>query len=129
MIYLDNAATSWPKPESVYLAMDKFLREQGGNPGLGGHSMAMAARKVIEATRWLAACFFGAPEARQIIFTLNCTDALNLGLKGLLQPGDHVITDTIGHNSLARPLHKLERQGMISVTRLSPALEAGVVTA
>lgn len=128
MIYLDNAATSWPKPESVYLAMDRFLREQGGNPGRGGHSMAMAARQEIETTRRLAARFFGVPEFKRIVFTLNCTDAINLGLKGLLKPGDHVITDAIGHNSLSRPLHKLENRGIISVTRISPDVEIGVVT-
>ncbi len=95
MIYLDNAATSWPKPESVYQTMDEFLRSEGGNPGRGGHSMALAASKIIEETRMLVARLINAPEKKQVIFTLNCTDALNLGLKGLLRPGDHVITSCI----------------------------------
>lgn len=128
MIYLDNAATSWPKPESVYQAMDTFLREKGGNPGRSSHSLAVAAREVVEETRRLVVHLINAPEEKRIIFTLNCTDALNLGLKGLLRPGDHVITDSIGHNSLIRPLRKLEQQG-VKVTRLSPSQEFGVVSA
>jgi len=128
MIYLDNAATSWPKPESVYQTMDEFLRTKGGNPGRGSHSLAVAARETVEETRMLVARLINAPEMERVIFTLNCTDALNLGLKGLLRPGDHVITSCIGHNSLVRPLRKLEQQG-IKITRLPPSLEAGVVSA
>ncbi len=127
MIYLDNAATSWPKPESVYQTMDRFLRERGGNPGRGSHSLAVAATKVVEETRLLVARLINAPEMERVIFTLNCTDALNLGLKGLLRPGHHVITSSIGHNSLVRPLKKLEQQG-VRVTRLRPSPEAGVVS-
>ena len=119
MIYLDNAATSWPKPETVYQTMDAFLREKGANPGRSGHSMAVAAEKVVEEARVLLAGLFNAPDEKDIIFTLNCTDSLNLALKGLLRPGDHVITDSIGHNSLVRPLKRLEREG-IAVTRLPP---------
>ncbi len=128
MIYLDNAATSWPKPESVYQTMDEFLREKGGNPGRGSHSMAVAARETVEQTRMLVARLINAPEMERVIFTFNCTDALNLGLKGLLRPGDHVITSCIGHNSLVRPLRKLEQKG-VKVTRLPPSPEAGVVSA
>ena len=85
MIYLDNAGTSWPKPESVYQTMDRFLREKGGNPGRGGHSMAVAAGEVIEETRMLVARFINAPDIKRITFTLNCTVALNLALKGLAE--------------------------------------------
>lgn len=127
MIYLDNAATSWPKPESVYQTMDDFLRKKGGNPGRGSHSMAVAAREVVEETRTLVARLINAPEIERVIFTLNCTEALNLGLKGLIRPGDHVITSCIGHNSLARPLRRLEMRG-VRVTRLSPTPETGVVS-
>jgi selenocysteine lyase/cysteine desulfurase len=81
MIYLDNAATSWPKPGSVYQTMDEFLRQKGGNPGRGSHSLAVAARQTVEETRMLVARFINAPEIEQVIFTLNCTDSLNLGLK------------------------------------------------
>jgi len=128
MIYLDNAATSWPKPEIVYQTIDEFLRTKGGNPGRGSHSLAVTAREVVEETRLLVARFINAPEKERIIFTLNCTDALNLGLKGLLKPGDHVITSCIGHNSVVRPLRKLEQQG-VKITRLPPSAEAGVVSA
>jgi cysteine desulfurase family protein len=127
MIYLDDAATSWPKPETVYVAMDKFLREKGGNPGRGSHSLAVAARTVIDETRLLLARFFHAPEVERIIFTLNCTDSINLGLKGLLKPGDHVITSSLEHNSVIRPLNKLEKQG-IKVTRLPVSPETGTVS-
>ena len=127
MIYLDNAATSWPKPEIVYKTMDAFLRTKGGNPGRGSNSMALAARETVEETRRLIARLINVSETNRVIFTLNCTDALNLGLKGLLKPGDHVVTDCIGHNSLVRPLRKLERQG-VKVTRLPPSPERGVVS-
>lgn len=127
MIYLDNAATSWPKPEAVYRTMDTFLREKGANPGRSGHDMAVAAEKVLEETRVLLARLLNAPDEKDIIFTLNCTDALNLSLKGLLKPGDHVITSSISHNSLTRPLRKLEHEG-VRVTRLLPCSEEGFVS-
>jgi cysteine desulfurase family protein len=127
MIYLDNAATSWPKPEAVYRTMDDFLRNKGGNPGRGSHSLALAAHETIEETRRLLARLFNAPDLKRIVFTMNCTDALNLALKGLLKPGDHVITDRLSHNSLVRPLHKLETAG-IKVTRLPPSLDSGAVS-
>jgi len=117
MIYLDNAATSWPKPESVYQTMNEFLRSKGGNPGRGGHSLALAASKMIEETRLLIARLINAPEKDRVIFTINCTDSLNLGLKGLLKRGDQVITSCIEHNSMVRPLRKLEQQG-VKVVRL-----------
>jgi cysteine desulfurase family protein len=126
VIYLDNAATSWPKPEAVYLAMDEFLRTGAGNPGRGGHSLAVAAEKVIAETRVLVARLINSPEVKRVIFAQNCTDALNLGLKGLLQAGDHVITSRIGHNSVARPLSKLESRG-VGVTRLPCDPETGVL--
>lgn len=128
MIYLDNAATSWPKPESVYQTMDQFLRTKGGNPGRGSHSMAVAAGEAVKETRMLVARLINAVEINRVIFTLNCTDALNMGLKGLLRPGDHVITSCVGHNSLVRPLRKLERQG-VRITRLPPSVKLGVVSA
>ena len=127
MIYLDNAATSWPKPEIVYKTMDAFLRTKGGNPGRGSNSMALAARETVEETRRLVARLINVSETNRVIFTLNCTDALNLGLKGFLKPGDHVVTDCIGHNSLVRPLRKLERQG-VKVTGLPPSPDRGVVS-
>jgi cysteine desulfurase family protein len=127
MIYLDNAATSWPKPEIVYKTMDEFLRTKGGNPGRGSHSMALAARQTVDETRMLVARFINASEINRVIFTLNCTDALNLGLKGLLKPGDHVVTSCIGHNSVVRPLRKLESLG-VKVTWVPSSPDSGVLS-
>jgi len=90
--------------------------------------MAVAAREVVEETRMLVAKLINVLETNRVIFTLNCTDSLNLGLKGLLRPGDHVITSSIEHNSVVRPLRKLERQG-VKVTRLPPSAKTGVVSA
>ena len=125
MIYLDNAATSWPKPESVYREMDRFYREFGANPGRSGHRMAVAAERKIEETRHLLAKLFNAPAPSRIIFTLNATDALNMAIKGALRPGDHVMTTLIEHNSVSRPLMGLERSG-VSVTRVAPNAEGFV---
>src|SRR3990172_7826277 len=127
MIYLENAATSWPKPESVYLAMDEFLRQSGGNPGRGGHSMALAASRIVDDARLLMARLINAPDKDRVIFTLNCTDSLNMGLKGLLKPGDHVITSSLEHNSVVRPLRKLEKQG-VKVSWLFPRSGDGFVS-
>jgi cysteine desulfurase family protein len=126
MIYLDNAATSWPKPEIVYTTMDKFLREKGGNPGHGSHSLAMAATQVVNEARLATARFIGAPETERVIFTLNCTDSLNMAVKGLLKSGDEVITSTLEHNALLRPLRKLENSG-VKVTWLKPRKAGGSV--
>jgi cysteine desulfurase family protein len=128
MIYLDNAATSWPKPEIVYKTLSTFLREKGGNPGRASHSMAIAAGKVVEETRLSLTRLINAPDKDRMIFTLNCTESINLGLKGLLKPGDHIITDRIGHNSISRPLSKLEKQG-VKITRIGPSSTDGVVSA
>jgi len=127
LIYLDNAATSWPKPEETLEAMDLFLRYKGGNPGRGGHSMALEAEKTVEETRLPIARLFNIPDKERVIFTLNCTDALNIGLKGFLKPGQHVLTDCIGHNSMVRPLRKLESQG-VKVTKIKPSAEDGALT-
>ena len=126
MIYLDNAATTWPKPEIVYRTMDTFMRNSGGNPGRGGHSMAEAASKVVDDTRLLLARLINAPDTHRVIFTFNCTDSLNTGLKGLLKPGDHVITSAVEHNSVIRPLERLRYQG-IGITRVNTDPEHGYV--
>ena len=118
MIYLDHAATSFPKPEAVYRAMDAFARASGANPGRGGHRRALEAQAMLDETRRLAARLFGAPRPERVVFTLNATDALNLALKGALRPGDHVITSVLEHNSVSRPLARLEREGLITVTLL-----------
>lgn len=125
MIYLDNAATTWPKPESVYLAVDRAMREWGGNPGRSGHQMSLLAGKVLEETRLLLARLFHAPEPDRIIFTLNATEAINLGLKGILQPGDHVITGSMEHNAVARPVETLKAKG-IEVTKVTTSPISGI---
>ena len=96
-------------------------------PAEGSHSLAAAANEVIRETRLLIGRLINTPNTYRISFTLNCTDSLNIGLKGLLKPGDHVITDSIGHNSVLRPLKKLEKQG-VAVTMLRPSVETGSVS-
>jgi cysteine desulfurase family protein len=118
MIYLDNAATSWPKPEEVYREMDRFLREVGANPGRGAHRRAVEAEGLIERTRRDLAALLGASPER-IAFGLNATDGLNMALKGFLRPGDHVVTSDLEHNSITRPLTAMERKGTIRVTRVA----------
>jgi cysteine desulfurase family protein len=108
--------------------VDRFLREKGGNPGHGSHSLASAAKQAIDETRLLVVRFINASEMQRVIFTLNCTHSLNLGLKGLLKPGDHVISGSIEHNAVARPLHKLETRG-IGVTRVPLSPDSGITSA
>jgi cysteine desulfurase / selenocysteine lyase len=128
MIYLDNAATSWPKPEIVYQTVDKFMREKGGNPGHGSHSLAEAAKRTIEDTRTLVARFINATERDRVVFTLNCTQSINIGLKGLLKRGDHVITSSLEHNAVMRPLWKLEQNG-IKITQIPISPTTGITSA
>lgn len=111
MIYLDNAATTYPKPESVYHEAERVMRECGGNPGRGGHSLALAAaEEVYRCREAVAELFDGDPE--RVVFTSNATHALNLVLKGILRSGDHVLTSALAHNSVRRPLHDLEKLGV-----------------
>jgi aspartate aminotransferase-like enzyme len=119
MIYLDNAATSFPKPESVYKAMDRFAREDMANPGRAGHKMALAAERVLDDCRHRLNQLFKGSAPERFIFTLNCTDALNMAFKGLLNEGDHVITTDLEHNSVSRPLRIMELAGKISVTKIN----------
>ena len=125
MIYLDNAATSWPKPEQVYQAADRVFRLDSGNPGRSGHKLSLAALRHIENTRLLAARLFNAPNPSSIVFTMNTTDALNLALKGMLAPGDHVITSSMEHNSVARPLEALKNRG-VEYTKVKTSPLTGV---
>jgi cysteine desulfurase family protein len=125
-IYLDNAATSFPKPESVYRAMDAFARQSLANPGRAGHKMALAAERALDDGRHLLNQFFHGKEPERWVFTLNGTDALNMAFKGVLNDGDHVITTDLEHNSVSRPLRALELAGRITLTRL-PAGRDGVI--
>ncbi len=119
MPYLDHAATSFPKPEAVVTAMTRFLRSAAGNPGRGGHRLAAAAAAVVDEVRLRLAHFIGAPDATGLLFAASCTEAINLALKGLLRPGDHVVTDAGQHNALARPLFRLEAADETE-TRIAP---------
>ena len=112
MIYLDHAATSWPKPPQVLQAMSDYLTTAGGNPGRSGHRLSIAAARYVYDTRDALAELFHVPDPLCIVFTLNVTHALNLALRGLVHPGDHVVTTSIEHNSVMRPLRELERQGV-----------------
>src|SRR3989449_7918756 len=118
MIYLDNAATSFPKPEAVYQALDRFARTDLANPGRAGHKMALAAERALDDCRHLLNQFFHGEGPERFIFTLNCTDALNMAFKGVLKEGDHVITSDLEHNSVSRPLRALELAGKIGLTRI-----------
>src|SRR6267142_1295661 len=119
LIYLDNAATSFPKPESVYQALDRFARHSLANPGRAGHKMALAAERALDDGRHLLNQFFHGEGPERFVFTLNCTDALNMAFKGVLKKGDHVVTTDLEHNSVSRPLRAMELAGKISLTRIA----------
>jgi len=112
MIYFDNAATSWPKPPSVAVAIQAQMAGAGGNPGRSGHRLSIAAARVIEETREALAGLFHAADPSRIAFAANATHALNAALYGLLEPGDRVVTTSMEHNSVMRPLRHLETQGV-----------------
>jgi cysteine desulfurase / selenocysteine lyase len=106
-IYLDNAATSWPKPEAVYRAVDEYQRQNGAAAGRGVYHAARNVERTVAQCRKRLADLLGASNPQQIIFTLNGTDSLNLALHGMLRPGDHVVSSVCEHNSVLRPLHAL----------------------
>jgi len=107
MIYLDHAATSWPKPAEVPAAMHDFLVHAGGNPGRSGHRLSIEAGRTVYDAREAVAELFNAPDPLRVIFTLNATHAINLALHGLLRPGDRVVTSGIEHNAVMRPLRAM----------------------
>lgn len=111
-IYLDNAATSFPKPEVVYGAVDRTQRNVGANPGRGGHRLALDAGRIVFETREALGEFFHIRDASRIAFTANATEAINIALFGLLQPGDRVVTSSMEHNAVTRPLRALEDRGV-----------------
>jgi len=112
MIYFDNAATSFPKPECVYKAVDKCMREYCANPGRSGHRLSLEAGRILLEARELFSELINSKKSDNVIFSLNATDAINVALKGLLKSGDHVITTSMEHNSVLRPLKTLEKQGV-----------------
>lgn len=112
MIYLDNGATSFPKPHEVYDFMDKFYRSYGVNPGRSGFDLCLEAGSLVDETRKLMCEFLGGTDPNRLTFGYNSTDCLNLAIFGLIQPGDHVITTHLEHNATLRPLWKLEQEGV-----------------
>src|SRR5690606_33642183 len=127
MIYLDNAATSFPKPPQVAEAMARFLAEDAANPGRAGHRMAVRAEHMLDEVRLKLARLVNADDPRRMIFTLNCTDALNIAIKGVLSgPGGHVVTTVLEHNSVSRPLQALADAGHIELTRVGCGAEGFV---
>lgn len=116
MIYLDNSATSFPKPEVVYQFMCDFYRTHGVSPGRSGFDAAIETEEMVHATRKLLTDFFNGDDPNRLTFSYNASDSLNMIIQGLAEPGDHVITTCLEHNSVLRPLHHLELSGMIEVT-------------
>jgi cysteine desulfurase family protein len=123
-IYLDNAATSFPKPVGVYEAVDRYQREMGVAVGRGAYRRAVGVQETVNRCRARVAHFFGAESPDRIVFTFNGTDSLNTALHGLLRPGDHVVTSMIEHNSVLRPLRNLRDRIGIDVDYV-PADESG----
>jgi cysteine desulfurase family protein len=118
-IYLDNSATAFPKPDSVYKFMDSFYREHGVNPGRSGFDAALEAEEIVMSTRKLLTDFFNAGgDSNRLTFSYNASDSLNMIIQGLVSKGDHVITTMLEHNSVLRPLHHLEMNEVISVSHI-----------
>lgn len=105
LIYLDNGATSFPKPESVYTFMDSFYRNNGVSPGRSGYDLSIETENIVEGTRKMMTRYFNGTDHNRLIFSQNSTDAINLAINGLLNPGDHVITTAVEHNAVLRPLY------------------------
>lgn len=112
MIYLDNAATSRPKPPEVIQAMVDFMTEVCANSGRSGHRLAIEASRRVYDARDTIAEFFNIADPLRIVFTMNATEGLNLAMRGVLRPGDHAITSSMEHNSVMRPLRALETEGV-----------------
>ncbi len=112
LIYLDNGATSFPKPEAVYTSMDHFYRNFGVNPGRSGYDLCVEAGTILDDTRKMLTKFFNGTDSNHLCFSYNSTDALNLIIQGMLRPGDHAISTTIEHNSVLRPLYHLAQEGV-----------------
>jgi cysteine desulfurase family protein len=112
VIYLDNAASSWPKPDATWQAMEHFMRSVGANPGRSGHRLSIEAGRIINEAREALAELFAIDDPLRIVFTRNATESLNLAIFGILQSGDHCVTSSMEHNSVMRPLRALEKKGV-----------------
>lgn len=125
-IYLDNAATSWPKPETVYRAVNHYQRQLGASPSRSVYAEALEVDRIVQATRTALVRLLDGTGPEHLIFTLNGSDALNLAIHGVLRPGDHAVTSAVDHNSVLRPLRWLEEHGAVDVTRVACGAE-GIV--
>jgi len=112
IIYLDNAATSWPKPAEVSKSISNFNENIGANPGRSGHHLSSEAARIVYQAREAVAKLFNAPDPLRVVFGKNITEALNLVILGYLHPGDHVITSSMEHNAVMRPIRFLEGKGV-----------------
>ena len=112
LIYLDNAASSWPKPDATWQAMEHFMRSIGANPGRSGHRLSIEAGRIIIEAREALAELFGIDDPLRLVFSRHATESLNLAIYGMLQSGDHCITTSMEHNSVMRPLRALEKKGV-----------------
>ncbi|MCP4024586.1 MAG: aminotransferase class V-fold PLP-dependent enzyme [Desulfobacteraceae bacterium] len=115
LIYLDNGATSYPKPEEVYLFMDQFYRNNGVSPGRSGYDCSIKTGNLVEDTRKILTEYFNGTDHSRLVFSMNSTDALNMAIWGLLKPGDHVITTNLEHNAVLRPLHHMSLNNEVEV--------------
>jgi cysteine desulfurase/selenocysteine lyase len=116
LIYLDNSATTFPKPDVVYQFMFDFYRTHGVNPGRSGFDAAIEAEEVVMSTRKMLAELFHGNDPNRLTFSYNASDSLNMILQGLAEPGDHVVTTLLEHNSVLRPLYHMQQEGRIEVT-------------
>lgn len=123
MVYLDSGATSFPKPDKVLRAMEHFIRKVGANPGRSGYKKSIEAGRIVFETRELLAQLFGVSDSRQIVFTSNATEALNLSILGVLENGDHIITSSMEHNSVMRPLKFLEEKKRVELSVVECSLK------
>ena len=127
MVYLDNAATSFPKPAVVYDTINTFMRESCANPGRSSHKMARESSGRIMKTRESLAALFNIDNPLRIGFTANATIALNMAIHGILKKGDHVVTTAMEHNSVLRPLYELKKNGLIDYTVVMPRNRFGSI--
>ena len=119
LIYLDNSATTFPKPDAVYEFMDSFYRNHGVSPGRSGFDAAIETEEIVHNTRKMLCEMFNGDEPNRLTFSYNASDSLNMIIMGLAEKGDHVVTTMLEHNSVLRPLHHLELNGIVEVTHVA----------
>jgi cysteine desulfurase family protein len=125
--YMDNAATSFPKPPAVHQAMADYARQLGASPGRGAYFESRESGRLLDACRQRINQLIGGADASHVVFTGNCTDSLNLAIKGVVRPGDHLITTALDHNSILRPFNKLVADGLATQTRVPVDPKTGLV--